>query len=254
MTFTEHSNNSGTVRTLFHMCAVAFVLFVFALPRPAFANASVFVNTSVCPYSFCSSASVFGVLAGPGDALKFSGDTILNDVALGVGTTIAATNTTVGSNTSADVVDFSNSLVNGNSGVDCTGTGNTGSGCHTPSSPASSFGSTGAGTASTVWGGTRSNPTLVNDAYTQFTALATYWNNQPSTGTVSKNLSGNWNIQNAVRSDNTYIFNAASGFTPGSLTIRLRYPRQCDRRKPGVQLKGHDRHHRTGDSNRVDPE
>jgi len=189
------------------------VLFAFALPRPALANASIFINSSVCPSSYCKAASIFGVLAGPSDALKFSNsDNIFNDVGLSAGATLTTAGTVnIGDATHADVVDFSSSLTNGNSSVPCQGPSNTGTGCHV-----STF------TGNTkVWGGTQSNPTLVNDAYTQFTNIATYWQNQSGNATdlTTNNPSGNWNIQSTLHSNNTYIFNAKFGFTPGSLVI-----------------------------------
>jgi hypothetical protein len=178
------------------------LLLVLALPHRASANASVFVNSSVtsCPYGFCQAASIFGVLAGPSDALTLAGDTILNDVGLSAGATITTTGTNnIGASGNNAILDFSDSFTN--SAVPCTGN----TACTHPAG--STFSS-----ATKVWGGTKFNSTLVSQAYTQFLDIAAYWDAQSTAALPSAALTGNWNIEKS--STGVHVYNASSGYTP----------------------------------------
>jgi hypothetical protein len=205
MSFPRHRENTPALPPFGRLGALALLLFALAFPHRGFANASVFINSSVgsCGVpGFCGAASVFGVLVGPSDTLQFKGDNILNDVGLKAGATIATTGTNnFGDATHADVIDFSATMTN--SAVPCTGN----TACTHPTG--SSF-----STATTVWGGTQSNTTLVSSAYTQFIDISNYWNSQATTALPSQALSGSWNIQNT--GSGVHVFNAASGYNPSA--------------------------------------
>ena len=182
----------------------AFVLLFLVLPQHASAisTASVFVNSSACLYTTCFSASQFGVLVGGGDALRFNGDTILNDIGLSTGATITTSGTnTIGSSSVGAIVDFSDNMTN--SAAPCTGN----TACTHPAGSTFSSGTT-------IYGGTRYDPTQVSEAYTQFTSISSYWHNQAASAPAlpTQAFSGNWNIENS--GTGIHVFKTTAGYSP----------------------------------------
>ncbi len=195
-------------RTTLHVpiAGVALFLCLAAFPQRAHANASVFINTGIsdCQYGFCRSASMFDLLVGKSSSLTLNGDTINGAIGLGTGGTI----TTSGTDTIQGPVDFSDSFTP--TSGSCSGP----TGCSAPSG--SSF-----GTGTTVTGGTAYNPTLVSNAYKQFTDIDTYWKTLGATVTgTSPPTTGNWNIEGATTSvAHTYVYSLTSYTASGNVTI-----------------------------------
>jgi hypothetical protein len=195
------TNNGGMFRSELQR-AILVIAFVFCLPIGAFANASIFLNnnynTASCAGGYCSSASVFGMLVGPGDSLQLQGGTYLNDIGLSAGATITTQNTTnIGNRTDPAMVDFADKITN--SPGPCNGNGNCRHGA------GSSF-----STGTVVWGGTNYNPTLVNNATAEFEYMASYWNSQTPTATATQ--TGNWNVESS--GTGTHVYTATGWNTP----------------------------------------
>lgn len=171
----------------FAVKTLLFCFFAALLSTPAFANASVFVNTGVAScgaYGFCTASSLFGMLVGPSDAVNITGTTtILNDVAMSSGAKLTTTGTVnIGNATTTSILDFADNLT-GTPAVPCTG-----SGCFAPNGSSLS-------TGTKVWGGTQAAATTVGTAYNQFTDLSAYWNTHTGvTSLGAPTMSGNWNI------------------------------------------------------------
>jgi len=203
----RHSGSSRATLTHYAVGALTLCALTASAPTSASANASVFVNTGAasCPYGICKSASTFGLLIGPSDALSIAGTTtVLNDIGLKSGATLTTTNTVnVGNASNSDIVDFADTGFT-NSAVPCTGAA-----CTHPTG--SSF-----STGTKIWGGTQSNASLVNTAYTQFTDLVTYWNGRGGS-LGAPTMSGTWDIGT---SPGVHLYTATGNLTMSSdLTI-----------------------------------
>jgi hypothetical protein len=195
------ANNGGMFRSKVQRAALVIAC-VCCLPIGALANASIFLNnnysTATCSAGYCSSASVFGMLVGPGDSVQLNGGTYLNDIGLSTGANITTSNTTnIGSSTDASVVDFADQITS--SPGPCNGNGNCRHGA------GSSF-----STDTVVWGGTSYNPTLVTDATREFNYMAGYWNSQTPTATATQ--TGNWNVESS--GTGTHVYSATGWNTP----------------------------------------
>jgi hypothetical protein len=193
---------------------LVFLLLSLGYPSSVFANtiqASLFINPQVasCHSGYCTAASEFGILVGPKDAVTFNGGNggnqggvYLNNIGLKEGATITTNgNNNIGSATQAGVIDFSTTFTP--SVTPCIGNTQ----CTHPTGTTFS-------NNTTVWGGTKLNPTLVSTAYTQFLDLSAYWNSQSKSSLPTPALSGNWNIQNTGAG--THVFNAGSGYSPSA--------------------------------------